>query len=103
MLALKKNPEKLKGDTHTPQVMKVQLLLGPSMLGALATGLYSPLALTVFYYLAIFFFATTIPFVIKSFRRDKWLAPLTPFFLLIRSLPQFVGVMAGSVWIAMKS
>lgn len=103
MLALKKNPEKLKGDTHTPQMMKLQLLLGPSILGALAASLYSPLALTAFYYLAILFFATTIPFAIKSFPKDKWLAPLTPFFLLIRSLPQFVGVMAGSVWVAMKS
>jgi GT2 family glycosyltransferase len=103
MLALKKNPEKLKGDTHTPQIMKVQLLLGSSMLGALAAGLYSPLALTAFYYLALFFFATTIPFTIKSFHKDKWLAPLTPFFLLIRSLPQFVGVMAGSVWVATLS
>jgi glycosyltransferase involved in cell wall biosynthesis len=103
MLALKKNPEKLKGDTHTPQMMKVQLLLGPSMLGALAAGLYSPPALTAFYYLTILFFATTIPFAIKSFNKDKCLAPLTPFFLLIRSLPQFVGVMAGSVWVAIKS
>lgn len=103
MLALKKNPEKLKGDTHTPQIMKVQLLVGPSLLCALVAGLYSPFALTAFYYLAIFFFATTIPFAIKSFRKDKWLAPLTPFFLLIRSLPQFVGVMAGSVWVATQS
>jgi len=102
MLALKKNPEKLMGDTHTPQIMKVQLLLGPSMLGALAAGLYSPLALTAFYCLAIFFFATTIPFAIKSIRKDKWLAPLTPFFLLIRSLPQFVGVIAGSVWVSFR-
>jgi glycosyltransferase involved in cell wall biosynthesis len=103
MLALQKNPEKLTGDTHTPQTMKVQLLLGPTMLGALAAGLYSPVALIVFYCLAISFFATTIPFAIKSFYKDKWLAPLTPFFLLIRSLPQFFGVMAGSVWVATQS
>jgi glycosyltransferase involved in cell wall biosynthesis len=103
MLALKKNPEKLTGDTHTPQTMKIQLLLGPSMLGALAAGLYSQIALIVFYCLAISFFATTIPFALKSFRKDKWLAPLTPLFLLIRSLPQFLGVMAGSVWVATQS
>ena len=100
MLALKKNPEKLTGDTHTPQTMKVQLLLGPSLLGTLAAGLFSPLALTACCCLALLFFVTTIPFAIKSFRKDTWLAPLTPFFLLIRSLPQFVGVVAGTVWVA---
>jgi GT2 family glycosyltransferase len=95
MLSLKKHRNKILKDSHTPQSMKVQLLLLPALVASLSTAFISPwfarLSFTVFLLALI----TAVPFVIKAIRKDAVVGFLTPLFLLARSGAQFLGVVLG--------
>jgi GT2 family glycosyltransferase len=101
VLALKKNPHKLVKDSHTPQLMKIQLLLAPISLGSLLLGLFSP----QFWFLSILGFigfgVTTIPFVRKAWPKDEIVALFSPLFLFARACAQGLGV-AGGLWYLVK-
>lgn len=96
-------PERLKSDSHTPQVMKAQMGLAALMpataiLGAIAlalrpTGLnaspatiFSPAAL-----LSLIFLATTWPFVRKAWHKDRAVAIAAPLLLFGRAVALGMG------------
>lgn len=90
-------PEKALKDSYTPQVLKVQIglvgLLPPSLLLALL----SPwLRLGPVLVLAAFL-GSSLPFVLHSFRRDPFVAVLSPGYLLLRSAVFLWGTLRG-VW-----
>ena len=95
VIAVKKNLKKLFKDSHTPQLMKMQLIFPPICLFPL---------LMVFFSLKFFlisglgfaaFFLTTVPFVCKAIRKDKVVGVLSPFLLFSRAVAQFMGVIGG--------
>lgn len=96
VLAVRKNPVKIAGDSHTPQTMKLQLLFPPALLAATAfdlvrgSALFSPIVLGVF-------ILSTLPFSARAFRKDPAIGILSPFVLLARSCAQFFGVAAGVI------
>ena len=97
MLALRKNPKKTLKDSHTPQVMKLQLLFLPSLLIALFCDwlLDSRVHLSIF--ACAIFLLTTIPFTMRVIRKDPVVALLCPLLLAARSCAQVLGVSAGIV------
>ena len=98
MYAVKKHPTKGVKDSHTPQLMKLQLLLVPALLLAgvlhLLLHIRYPLAAIV---MAVFF-TSTVPFSLRAFRKDPHIGILAPFYLAVRSIAQFLGVSAGAIY-----
>jgi glycosyltransferase involved in cell wall biosynthesis len=104
-------PNRVVKDSHTPQVMKVQMLIAALLLAALAMSLISlalgagrwgmPAASIVFgsaALLALVFLATTIPFLRKAWSKDRRAALASPLLLLGRA----VALSAGYTWGLLK-
>lgn len=98
VLAVKKNPAKAIKDSHTPQLMKLQMVFAPALaLGLLArvTGLtVVPLCSIV----AEIFLLSALPFTLRAFTRDPTVAVLSPWILAARSCSQFLGVACGACY-----
>ena len=97
MLAVRKNPNKMVSDSHTPQVMKLQLLLAPGIIALLLMGLVN-----IFFFYAsvvaiLIFLLISIPFILKALSKDFVVGILSPFLLLGRGLAQFAGVFKGLI------
>lgn len=95
MQALRKNPEKAVKDSHTPQVLKLQLLLTPALVLAASVDLSMHLPMLLSAFVVLMFSLTTLPFVVRAFRKDKTVALAAPFLLAARSFSQLSGVVAG--------
>jgi len=94
ILAVRKNPNKIVKDSHTPQTMKLQVLLIPLIVLSLLAGIWMrsfiPAVIVLFVY-----FATTIPFVFKAVKKDVSAGLMSPVLLLSRSTAQFLGIVHG--------
>jgi len=97
MLAVRLNPNKALKDSHTPQLMKLQLLLAPATLVAMTAGILFTTFLWLAAVLLAFFLATSIPFALRVGKEDKAVSFVSPLALFIRALCQFAGVAAGAV------
>jgi len=97
MLAVRKNPNKAIKDSHTPQLMKLQLLLAPAAVAALAAGIFFGPFLWLAAAMAALFLATSFPFALREGKRDTVVGLVAPAALFMRALYQFAGVAAGSV------
>jgi cellulose synthase/poly-beta-1,6-N-acetylglucosamine synthase-like glycosyltransferase len=98
MLAVRKNPRKAVKDTHTPQLMKLQILFGPALLLALVADVsfmrspqFSSLVLGAF-------LASTLRFAYRAFVKDAGVGMLSPIFLMARSCAQLLGVIGGLLY-----
>ncbi len=98
VLAVRKNPAKALKDSHTPQLMKLQMLFLPVLVTSLLAGLILGKALLAVSLVLVGFVITTIPFVLRASRKDAAVGVLSPFFLAGRSVAQFLGVVGGTVY-----
>lgn len=89
------NPHMIAGDSHTPQLMKAQMLLAPATVAAAAGALIHPAALPLSLAGAVLFLATTLRFSVRLARHDAALAAASPALLFARALAQFAGVVFG--------
>jgi glycosyltransferase involved in cell wall biosynthesis len=93
---LKRHPGKVRTDTHTPQSLKVQMLLALGIVLGLAGPLYLPL-----YYVSglslILFLFSCIPFSLFAFKRDATVALASPAILFLRSLALSLGLGVGII------
>lgn len=98
ILAVRKNPSKGVKDSHTPQIMKLQLLLAPAVITAaiLDATLRPKLPATIS--VITLFFLSTIPFTLRAVRKDTAVGILSPLLLAARSFAQFLGVTAGTIY-----
>ncbi|MGH2536265.1 MAG: glycosyltransferase, partial [Candidatus Promineifilaceae bacterium] len=90
-------PERGLSDSHTPQVMKVQMGLAGLALaaGGLAwLGLGARLALAA---ALLLFMMTTVPFIAKASRKDPGLALLSPLILFGRATALGLGYVWGTL------
>jgi GT2 family glycosyltransferase len=98
VLAVRKNPSKAVKDSHTPQLMKLQLLFAPALLAAAAFDLavrpVFPLSLLVL----VAFLLSTLPFVLRAIGKDPIVGLLSPLLLAARSCAQLLGVTAGLIY-----
>jgi len=96
MLAVKRNPNKLVKDSHTPQVMKMQLLLSPVVLLLAAISPFADWGKSAFWLSALLYLVLSLPFIVKASRKDLVVGLISPVYLFARSLSQFSGVVLGS-------
>jgi cellulose synthase/poly-beta-1,6-N-acetylglucosamine synthase-like glycosyltransferase len=97
IFAVKKNPDKLVSDSHTPQTMKFQLLIPLLLLG---TGLFIPFwagAMWFVFGFILLFILLSAPFTIRAIKSDPLVGALAPVLLFFRSCSQFAGVAMATV------
>jgi cellulose synthase/poly-beta-1,6-N-acetylglucosamine synthase-like glycosyltransferase len=102
VLAVRKNPSKAVKDSHTPQVMKLQLLFAPALLVAMVFDwTVRPRVPASALVLAVFV-ASTLPFTLRAMRKDGVVGLLSPGLLAARAVAQFLGVAAGFMYARRK-
>jgi GT2 family glycosyltransferase len=103
VLAVRKNPEKAVKDSHTPQVMKLQLLFAPALLVAIVFDLAVRPRMPASVFVLAAFVASTLPFALRAMRKDAVVGVLSPALLAARACAQFLGVAAGFMSARRKS
>jgi glycosyltransferase involved in cell wall biosynthesis len=103
VLAVRKNPGKGIKDTHTPQLMKLQLLFAPALLLAAAFDLASKPLLPASALVSGVFLLSTLPFALRAVRKDPIVGLLAPMLLAARAWAQMFGVTAGLIYARCKS
>lgn len=98
VLALSKNPAKTLRDSHTPQIMKAQLLLLPALFLAVLCDLCMHPAIPASAFVLGAFLASTLPFCLRSVRKDLVVSLLSPMFLAARACSQLFGLVAGVIY-----
>jgi lipopolysaccharide/colanic/teichoic acid biosynthesis glycosyltransferase/glycosyltransferase involved in cell wall biosynthesis len=97
----RRHPGKLLSDSHTPQVLKAQIVLvglGLVSIGGWLLGLHTGLLLLAAIGL---FLLSTLPFIRRCWRRDRAVAVVSPTILLWRSIALGSGLAAGTLgWLA---
>lgn len=89
------HPERLVRDSHTPQILKLQIiLLALGALGLLAVPLW-PRSLWMTAGLASLFLVSTLPFIVKAARKDLTVAFVSPPILGLRAVSLGLGFAVG--------
>jgi GT2 family glycosyltransferase len=92
------HPNKLLRDSHTPQILKLQILL-IGIIGLLMPlgFVWSPLWWATGF-IGLTFLLSTFPFVVKAWSKDPPVAVISPALLFIRALALGTGFTAGLVF-----
>lgn len=98
VLAVCKNRSKAMSDSHTPQLMKLQLLLAPALLLAVACDQLLHPKIPVSGVVLAAFLASTVPFVLRAMRKDFVVGLLSPALLAARACAQVLGVASGLMY-----
>jgi cellulose synthase/poly-beta-1,6-N-acetylglucosamine synthase-like glycosyltransferase len=98
VLAVRKNPSKGVKDSHTPQIMKLQLLFAPALLFAAAFDLAMRPVLSASVVVLAIFFLSTLPFSRRALRKDPVIGLLSPAILAVRAFVQILGVAGGLLY-----
>jgi len=98
VLAVRKNPAKGVKDSHTPQLMKLQLLLAPAVLMALVLDVAVRPRISFTALVLAGFLISTLPFALRAARKDSVIGLLSPLLLAARACAQFAGVAAGLLY-----
>ena len=98
VVALRKNPAKAVKDSHTPQIMKLQLLLTPSLLLAVAFDLALRPMIPASALVILAFLCSTSPFALRAAKKDRLAGLLSPALIGLRACAQFFGVVAGVIY-----
>ena len=103
VLALHKNPNKSLKDSHTPQLMKLQLLFAPVLLLAVFRDVLVHPKVPASLLVCAAFLVSTLPFVWRATAKDPIVAILSPVLLAARACAQVLGVGAGLIYAGRKS
>jgi cellulose synthase/poly-beta-1,6-N-acetylglucosamine synthase-like glycosyltransferase len=103
VLAVRKNPGKAVKDSHTPQLMKLQLLLAPALLASFAVHFVVRSTVPLPAIVLAVFLLSTVPFAVRAFAKDPVVGLLSPVLLAARACAQFLGVAAGVVYARSRS
>jgi GT2 family glycosyltransferase len=98
VLAVRKNPSKGVKDSHTPQLMKLQLLFAPALLLGLAVDLVVRLPVPMSALVLAAFLASTVPFATRAAGKDPIVGLLAPGLLAGRACAQGLGVTTGVIY-----
>jgi len=102
VLAVRKNPGKAMKDSHTPQLMKLQLLFAPTLLLAIAFDLTVRPAVPASALVLTTFLVSTVPFALRAIRKDPLVGLLSPVLLAARACAQVLGVTTGLIYARRK-
>jgi hypothetical protein len=102
VLAVRKNPSKGVKDSHTPQIMKLQLLFAPALLLAVVFDLAVRPRVSVSVFVLAGFLLSTLPFTLRAIRKDPMVGLLSPVLLAARACAQMLGVAGGLIYARRK-
>jgi len=102
VLAVRKNPSKGVKDSHTPQLMKLQLLFAPALLIAAVIDLIVRPSAPASAVMAAGFLLSTLPFALRALWTDVVIGVLSPVLLAARACAQFLGVGGGLIYARCK-
>jgi GT2 family glycosyltransferase len=102
VLAVRKNPSKGLRDSHTPQLMKIQLLFPLALLLSAIFDLAVRLKVPASTLVLVGFFLTTVPFALRAIRKDVIVGILSPILLAARSCAQLLGITSGLMYARRK-
>jgi cellulose synthase/poly-beta-1,6-N-acetylglucosamine synthase-like glycosyltransferase len=97
LLAVKRNPEKIVSDSHTPQLMKAQAVVAPTIPALAAAAIVVPALVWPAIALAAAFAVSTVPFTIKALPKDRAVGAASPALLLVRGIAQGIGLGFGTL------
>jgi len=97
MLAVRKNPGKALRDSHTPQIMKLQILFAPALVAAAIFDLALRPGLPFSLLVLLAFLISTLPFAFRALAKDFLIGLLSTLLLAARSCAQLAGVCAGLI------
>ena len=103
VLAVRKNPGKAVKDSHTPQLMKLQLLFAPTLAIAAAFDLAVRPAVPASVFVLAAFLLSTLPFALRAVAKDPVIGLLSPALLAARACAQMLGVSAGLIYASRKT
>ncbi|MCL4880511.1 MAG: glycosyltransferase [Anaerolineae bacterium] len=95
MRLLRRMPNKVTHDSHTPPTLKIQIVLAALMGVSLVAGVFFPPLFLSLLVLTAFFFASAGTLAFYVFRRDPPVLVVFPFLLLIRAYALGIGMLAG--------
>lgn len=96
-LVLKRHPDKAVRDTHTPQVIKVQMgLLATSIVTTLA-AIFVPIIASVALGLWLLLLSSMLPLLIKIAWRDPPIVLMAPIMIVLRALGLGTGLAVGLI------
>ncbi|MGC2260511.1 MAG: glycosyltransferase [Candidatus Sulfotelmatobacter sp.] len=98
VLAVRKNPAKAMKDTHTPQLMKLQLLFAPALLLGIAVDLVVRPPVPASGIVLAAFLVSTLPYALRAIRKDPVVGLLSPALLAARACAQVLGVTVGLIY-----
>ena len=78
VMAVKKNPEKMLRDSHTPQLMKLQMLFAPALPVGLLCDFLRPESAPFCRIVMLLFLLTALPFSLCAFSKDPLVGALAP-------------------------
>jgi GT2 family glycosyltransferase len=102
VLAVRKNPGKGVRDSHTPQLMKFQLLLAPALLVAVVLDTTVRPRVPASALVIAGFLISTLPFAVRAIRKDPMVGLLSPVLLAARACAQVLGVAGGLIYARRK-
>ena len=102
VLAVRKNPAKGVRDSHTPQIMKLQLLFAPALLLAVVLDLAVQPRVPGSALVLVGFLISTLPFALRAFRKDPLVGLLSPVLLAARACAQVLGIAGGLIYARRK-
>ncbi len=102
VLAVRKNPAKGVKDSHTPQMMKLQLLFAPALLLAIAFDVAVRPVVPFSALVLAGFLLSTLPFALRAAVKDPPVGALSPLLLAARACAQVSGVAAGLIYARQK-
>jgi GT2 family glycosyltransferase len=94
---MRRYPDRVIKDSHTPQVLKLQMGLVALSLGTLLASFLFPVAFFATILLLGLFLVSTLPFLKKAWRKDPAVCLISPWLLFIRALALGIGYAWGLV------
>lgn len=96
VLMYRKSPEKMIADSHTPQSLKLQLILAALSVALLPILPFLPrLAVWGLGASLVLFLVSSLPFLVKCFKKDPQVGLVALPLLLVRALALGIGFLAG--------
>lgn len=95
VLMYQKHPGKIWKDSHTPQFLKIQVALALLFFALCPLVFFRRDFLLAPAITTLLFVATTFPFMVKSWPKDRAVTLLSPLLLFLRACALALGLMAG--------
>jgi GT2 family glycosyltransferase len=92
------HPDKLLRDSHTPQILKLQILLIGIIGLLIPIGLFWSPSWWLSGFMGLIFLLSTIPFVVKAWEKDSHAAVISPVLLFLRALALGTGFAVGLIF-----